>query len=390
MQLTPAEKDFIRTHRDQSPAALALLLPVARRTFVLNQINGRQRIAAKVPAWDSEDLLFPPQVSLEQCSSEATARFKATLAGGARLLDGTGGFGTDVYFMSKKFETADYFEMNTELCDLVRHNFTILGKENVRFHNGNSIEYLRKNTEKYDWIYLDPARRDNSENKVFRIADCTPDVAAEADLLQDCADRILLKMSPLLDVKAALRDLPGVQKIYAVAVKNEVKELLLVSGKEKTAPEEVILICADIQNTDLTDTIFFTGKVSDMTVSAPLGAPAAYLYEPGRAVLKAGLQDKAAVDFSLRKLADNSHFYTSEALMQDYPGRIFSVNKSIKPKQIKKHLHTGKANVIARNYPLKASQIYEKYKITPGGNFYLLATRLTKGEKVMLLCERLR
>lgn len=395
MELSKEEKQFIKKNKNKSLAAVALQLSgnqTINRELVLNQINGLQKVGGKLPSWKDKDLLFPAKVSLEQCSSEATARYKATIAQGDRLIDGTGGFGTDTFFLSENFKSAEHFELNSELSEIVKHNFSTLGRKNVQFHNANSIEFLKENELKVDWIYLDPARRDESQKKVFLIQDCTPDVKEHLDLLLSRADNILVKLSPIMDIKAVANQLRNISQFWVIAVKNEVKELLFHIGKEDLGKEDILLTCIDLQSETLENTASFSGNISEMTLHAPIGKPSQYLYEPGRAILKAGLQDKLSLDFSLQKLEHNSNFYTSSDLKEDYPGRVFKIEHQIKAKAkiIKKHLSNGKANVIARNFPMKASQIYEKFKIVPGGDVYLIATSLEGGEKVVLVCERLK
>jgi len=395
MQLTKEEKQFIQNNKNKSLAAVALQLSANQtinKELVLNQINGLQKVGGKLPYWKDKDLIFPTKVSLEQCSSEATARYKATIAQGNELIDGTGGFGTDTFFLSENFKSAKHFELNAKLSEVVKHNFSILGCENVEFHNANSIEFLKENELKVDWLYLDPARRDEARKKVFLIQDCTPDVKEHLDLLLSRADNILVKLSPIMDIKAVANELRNVQQFWVIAVKNEVKELLFHIGQEDLATEDIKITCVDLQSETLENTATFSGQLSEMTLYASIGKPAQYLYEPGRAILKAGLQDKLALDFSLQKLEQNSNFYTSIDLKEDYLGRIFKIENQIKAKSkiIKKHLLDGKANVIARNFPMKASQIYEKFKIVPGGNRYLIATTLDKGEKSIFVCERIK
>ncbi|MGK0363207.1 MAG: hypothetical protein ACI85O_000251 [Saprospiraceae bacterium] len=395
MQLSKQEIEFIQKNKNKPLAAVALQLSgnqTINRELILNQINGLQKIGSKIPTWRDTGILFPVKVSLEQCSSEATARYKAIIAQGDRLIDGTGGFGTDTFFLSENFKRADYFELNAELSKIVAHNFSVLGRKNVHFHNGNSIDFLIENEIKADWIYLDPARRDEAKKKVFLIEDCTPDVKTHLDLLLNRADNILVKLSPIMDIKAVAKQLRNVREFWIIAVKNEVKELLFHIGQEEVGIDDIKLSCIDLQSETLENTISFSGNLSDMTRVAPIGKPSKYLYEPGRAVLKAGLQDKAAFDFSLQKLEQNSNFYTSPDLKEAYPGRIFTIDNQIKakPKIIKKHLSNGKANIIARNFPMKASQIYEKFKIVPGGDTYLIATSLEGGEKVVFVCKRLK
>jgi hypothetical protein len=224
------------------------------------------------------------------------------------------------------------------------------------------------------------------------IQDCTPDVREHLDLLLNRADNILVKLSPIMDIKAVANDLRNVQQFWIIAVKNEVKELLFHIGQEDLPKEEIEISCINLQSETLENTSSFSGTLSDMTLQAAIGKPAQYLYEPGRAILKAGLQNKLALDFSLQKLQQNSNFFTSIDFKENYPGRVFKIENQIKakPKIIKKHLLNGKANVIARNFPMKASQIYEKFKIVPGGERYLIATSLEGGEKIIFVCDRLK
>ncbi len=356
--------------------------------LAIRQIKGRKKIVKKIPTWYNHltlktGFLFPESLALEQCSSEQTATFKASIIKGNKLLDMTGGFGVDTYFLAKNFDAVDYVESNADLFRIVQHNLKLLGKTNIQFHHTDSVDFLQQKNGKYDWVYIDPYRRDASQKRVFFIEDCTPDLVKIQDLLLEKSEQVLVKFSPMLDLEILIKSLKNITRIFIVSVKNECKELLVVLSKKET---DIVIEAVDIYPEQ---TISFQALFSDRKVaSVDYAMPSDYLYEPNKAILKAGIQDKLAERFDLKKLERHSHFYTSQQLYTDFPGRIFKVKNILKPKMLNKYLPDKKANVIARNFPMKASVIYQKYKITPGGHFYIIATTLEKQEKVFILAER--
>lgn len=385
-----AETAFIESHQHQNINDVALQLsrmPDLRKDLVLRQINGKQKIGTKVPTWLESEILYPAKISMEQCSSQTTAMFKAELIKGKQLLDLTGGLGVDTFFLSKRFEQVSYFEQNVDLAAIAKHNFKVLGAKNISVHAVNSIDYLQQNKVQADWIFLDPGRRDTTKRKVFLLEDCTPDVAQHQDLLLSSAANILVKLSPIMDITALINSLKNVHHCWVIAVKNEVKELLVhFSRVAADSPKITAINITENERESITQ----NWQQSNKTIS--IGNLKKYLYEPNRAVLKAGLQDTLGLKFELEKVGQNSNFYTSDFLNAAYNGRIFSITDKLKgkTKNLKQYFPNKKANIIARNYPLKASQLFEKYKIIPGGDKYLIATTLGVKDKVLLVGERLK
>ncbi len=360
-------------------------------SFIIDQINGRKKVSHKIPSWSGKELIFPSVVSFEQCSSEWTAKYKASLIGGQKLIDLTGGFGVDTYFLSEKFEHVHYFEQNEALLQVVQHNFEQLGVTNTTFQQGDGVSLLKGIPQKVDWIYLDPARRDNQNSKVFLIEDCTPNILQINDFLLTKAKNILVKLSPMLDLDQILLKVKGIQSITIVSVKNECKEILLHISKQH---KELAAIPINSINITQNKTDTFTALAPKRKLNhteIQLSHPLAYIYEPNKSILKGNTQNHLAEKLNIYKLHINSNFFTSQEEITTFPGRIFKIIDTIKlkKKQINKHLDNGKANIIARNFPLKASQIYEKFKIIPGGNIYLLATKLQNNDNVVIVCTKL-
>jgi len=338
-------------------------------------------------------LIYPNVISLEQCSSELTARYKASLMQGDYLIDVTGGFGVDTYFLAQNFKRADYFEQNDELFKVVQNNFHKLNTTHIQCYQGDGIALLKNTTEKADWIYIDPARRTAENAKTFLIEDCTPDIITINELLLEKAENILIKLSPMLDLEQVLTKLKGVQKIIIVSVKNECKELLVQLSAAPIEETHIPVVCVNILDAH-TQELFESNiqKRKNEHVDIRLSAPLNFIYEPNKSILKGRVQDHLAESLGAYKLDINSNFFTSEALIEDYQGRVFKKIAIIKAKKklISRYLDKGKANIIARNFPMKASQIYDKFKITPGGTTYLIATKLSDQSNVIIVCERLR
>lgn len=410
--LSEAEKIFIKTH--QNDEVITLLLQ-AKKYPNLNipdlvlQIKARQKAKTKLPEWfENKEIIFPKMLSVEQCSSEITAKFKANLVSGDTLIDLTGGMGVDIAYMSKNFKKAFYFEQNVDLLNVTKYNFEQLVIENVGFLEGNSISGLRglgieeKREVQNNWIYLDPHRRDDTGSKVVRLQDCEPNILAIKDLLFEYTDNILLKASPMLDIDLAILDLGNVSQVYVVAVENEVKEVLFLlinpgSGDSQTVQfatsdyrlttaNKVILNAVNLTKNNST-TLSFT-KSEEKNASIKLSSPKQYLYEPNAAIMKSGGFRFVAQHFDLQKIAPHSHLYTSEELVESFQGRIFKIIAVCKldKKEISKHLTENKANITIRNFPLTVQQIRDKLKLSDGGNEYLFATTDAQNQKIVIIC----
>ena len=393
--LSEAEKSFIKSHQNDEVTTLLLQAkkyPNLNIPDLVLQIKARQKAKIKLPEWfENEDVIFPKMLSVEQCSSEITAKFKASLVSGEILIDLTGGMGVDIAYMSNNFKKAFYFEQNVDLLNITKYNFEQLGIEHVEFVEGSSVERLGdleiKEKKENTWIYLDPHRRDDTGSKVVKLQDCEPNILTIKNLLFEHTDNILLKASPMLDIDLAILELGNVSQVYVVAVENEVKEVLFHLEKNKS--EEVVLNAINLTKNDNT-TLSFT-KSEEKNASIILGSTQQYLYEPNAAILKAGGFRFIAQHFDLQKIAPHSHLYTSEELVENFQGRIFKIVAVCKldKKEISKYLTDKKANITIRNFPLTVQQIRDKLKLSDGGNEYLFATTDAQNQKIVIICRKI-
>lgn len=382
---------FIAKHRDDDVRNLALRpgnvdgvdLPLA-----LRQIEGAQIALRKLPSWAAVDgLLYPPHLSMEQCSSELTARYKAALVAGEAMADLTGGFGVDFSFMCRGFKRAFYVERQEILCEIASHNFALLGLSQAEVRCGQAVDFLRDMPE-VDCLYLDPARRDQYGRKVVSVADCEPDLTQLLPSLLQKAKRILVKYSPMLDLSLALSALRAVAEVHVVAVNNECKELLFVIDRD-ASQADLKIVCANLKKEG--DSVFVFSKSEEATSECALASSVEnYLYEPNVALMKGGAYKLLTQRFPLLKLDLNTHLYTSDDFVADFPGRIFRVDAcfSMSKSELKQHLSGEKsANLAVRNFPQTVAQLREKLKLKEGGDLYLFATTvagkrlLVKGHK---------
>ncbi len=382
--MNKATYDFIRQHLHDDVHDLALRKAPKEvdMPLVLRQITARQLLEKKVPLWGShEDMLFPPHLSIEQCSSEATAVYKAAMLSGKRFIDLTGGLGIDCYFISRHFEHAVYVEQDHNLCDLARHNFQQL--------QGN-IEVVCQKAENYleechpsDCIFIDPVRRNSSGHKVFGISDCTPDVALLQEKLLEKAFQVLVKLSPMLDITQALKALHHVKEVHVVSVGNECKELLLLMEQGwETKPK---FCCVNLKTCQKAES-FYPEEEQDSPLQLSEGVMR-YLYEPNASLLKAGFFKAIAKRYGIYKLHVNSHLYTSDQLIPDFSGRIFEVvGWERYGKHLRQSLLSGltKASIAVRNFPLSAADLHKALHLSDGDEAYLFATTLHRGEKVLI------
>ena len=392
MQLSPETLRFIEENVRADVRSLALQAkkyPQVDMAMAVAQIAGRQIAEAKVPSWyRTEGLLYPKHLSMEQCSSEATAIYKAGLVEGDTFADLTGGFGIDCSFLSRKFKQADYVERQSELCELAEHNFPLLGLK-IGVHNEDGVEYL-KQMHPVDVLFLDPARRDGHGGKTVAISDCEPDVSALEDLLVEKAKKVMVKLSPMLDLSLALKALKYVREVHIVSVNNECKELLLILEKS-TDSSEIVIHCEQITSTGEHQHYAFTQeqeRTSDCPLAAEVGA---YLYEPNASILKAGAYRSLTQAYSVKKLHASSHLYTSPYYIEDFPGRRFEVEavSGFGKKELKTLLQgLEKANLTIRNFPSSVAELRKRLKLKEGGECYLFATTLPDESKALIKCRK--
>ena len=336
--------------------------------WFLQQVEGKERTAEKLPTFASiPDWWYPVRLSCEQCSSELAARYKASLVSGEKMADLTGGYGVDTYFLSENFTHTDYVEQNAELCRIATHNFA---HKPITIHNTSAEEFL-VSAGQYDLIFLDPARRDSHGGKVFRLEDCTPNIVELLPTLLAHSKRVLLKLSPMLDLTQAIHALSAVTwDIYVVAIKNEVKELLLVSGGSGQ------ITAIDLDKKDQAFT--FTREEESNSPFNFHHSPFTFLYEPSAAILKAGAYKLIAERFHLLKLDVNTHLYASDTLIPNFPGRVWKIIEKQDLKQ---------ANVLCRNYPLTPEALKKKLHLRDGGTAFVIGCRVA-GKPTLFFAER--
>ncbi|GAB3233786.1 SAM-dependent methyltransferase [Hymenobacter seoulensis] len=391
--LPTAARRYVAEHLHDDPAQLALQarrypgLPIPD---LVRQIQARQKARAKLPTWaDNPDLVFPPTLSVEQASSARTAAFKASLVQGERLADLTGGFGVDSAYFAATVSEVHYVERNAALTDVVRYNLAQLGIENVQCHNEDATHFLRNTPDTFDWLYLDPARRDTAAKKIFRLQDCEPDVLRIMPLLLQKSQRVLLKTSPMLDIELAIQELRHVRRLWVVSVDNECKEVLYELTAEPAVDPERFTV-----------NLLRTGKQQEFRLNrarearaiARYAEPQQFLYEPNVAVLKAGAFKSIGTAFELLKLHQHSHLYTSDTLRPEFPGRIFRIKGVEKYDGQALRTYLGpdvRAHVTTRNFPDTVAEFRHRTGIREGGDLYLFATTNLEGKLMVLVCEKL-
>ncbi len=397
MHLTDTEQQFIQTHRHDDVTRL-LLSPASNQLDLKKlaaQIATRQKAVHKLPTWYANPaLLFPPTLSVEQASSEMAARYKAGLVSGRVLIDATGGMGVDTWAFAGRVAQVEYIEQNPALSSLAARNLPELGRTNVTVNTGNGLDFIRTYSGHADWIYLDPARRDERGGKVVRLADYEPNVSNELPVLLAKADRILLKTSPLIDIDQTLRQLRHVEAVHVVAVQHEVKEILFVIGQATPDPDQVVITAIDLPGASVgspvPDVAFAFTRAAERTAPVTLGDPQRYICEPNATVLKAGAFRLVASRFGLQKLAPNSHLYTGTVRPTGFPGRIFELQAVLKPdrNELRAVVPDMKANLTVRNFPQTVDALRKKLGLQEGGSVYMLATTLLNGDKRLLVTRK--
>ena len=428
-------KDFINAHLndDVNKLALSKFPDDIDKQFVIRQIQARQLLKKKLPSWsENDELLFPKRLSLEQCSSELTAKYKRTISrndeeaqcnisenqcrsvGEKRtLIDLTGGMGVDTSFLSDNFDETIYVESQAGLCELAEHNFKVL-KKNIKVVNAKAEDFLTQCGE-VDCIYLDPARRDEYGRKMVSLHDCSPDVAELQDLLFEKTNTIIVKLSPMLDIDIIKKELNNIKEIHVVAVRNECKEVLVLCQRTTDNGQQTSSkACSQLITIDLRENWSFTFSEDEEQEAVPTFADeiGKYLYEPGVACMKAAPFKLLSQRFNIKKLHRNSHLYTSDELVTDFPGRTFEVINVVpfdkKAKKILSQQTTDngqqtleessklkaqssrlKASVATRNFPLSAEELRKHLSFKDGDDFYIFGTTMKGEKKIIVLGKRI-
>ena len=409
--MNQATIDFIRVHAEADVRQLALQgtkNPEVDLTFALDQIAGRQKAKSKLPSWAAIDgMTYPPHLSMEQCSSEQTARYKASIAGkGALVVDLTAGFGVDLAFISQSFQQAVHIERQASLCAISSENYKLLGLNHIEVVCTDGVDYLHQ-LDHADLIFLDPARRDDHGARTYGIADCTPNVLELRDELLQKADRVMLKLSPMLDWRKAVEDLGNVNEVHIVSVDNECKELLVVleeSGKRQVALEHCSLATAGTQEKEYTvncvnllsnsaqeEFVFRDADISLSSFHLPLSS-SSHLFEPNASIMKAGCFALLEQRYNVSQLDKNSHLFVSDSDISDFPGRRFVIEKttSMNKRELKAALEgIDRANITVRNFPLSVAELRKRLKLKDGGDHYLFATTVAGNQHQLFLCRKI-
>lgn len=394
--MNEATLEFIRIHADEDVRQLAFLgkkNPEVDMAYALDQIAGRQKARVKIPSWASIDgIVYPPHISMEQCSSEQTARYKARIAGnGEKIVDLTAGFGVDMAFMSAGFKQAVHVEMQPQLCAISSENYKHLGLNHVQVVCSDGVGYLQQ-MEHADLIFIDPARRDQHGARTYGIADCTPNVLEIIDEMLQKADRVMIKLSPMLDWQKTVADVGNVSQVHIVSVGNECKELLLEVKNGKG--EKVKVFCVN------DDQVFSyeIGELHPLTPSplhpftlSPLHS-FTFLYEPNASVMKAGCFNLISHRFGITQPDANSHLFLSDKLVEGFPGRGFVIERvsTMNKRELKEALAgIDKANVAVRNFPLSVADLRKRLKLKDGGDVYIFATTDAKKGHLVMVCRKI-
>lgn len=431
--MNQATQNFIRQHQDDDVRQLAFLgskYPEVDMPFALDQIRGRKMARVKLPRWASlEGIIYPPHISMEQCSSESTALYKAELA--ARLLglpvsssfseeigfvDLTGGFGVDFSYIAARLGVKSmYVERQAHLCEAAKENFERLGLKNAIVKNGDGIEVLHSFLSKKDdaasaddslgiiydqplsllknklglkIIFIDPARRDDAGNKVVSLKDCTPDVTVLQEEMLSKADYVIIKLSPMLDWHHAISELSHVREVHIISVNNECKELLLVLSARNMG-ENLRIYCINDAQSFVCDE--FDMESSQVKIAPSTLEEMQYLYEPNASLMKAGCFGVLSGRYDARMLSKNSHLFVSQAPIEAFPGRSFRIIavSSFNKKELKRHLSgITKANIATRNFPLSVAELRKRLKLKDGGETYIFATTLSDESHVLMITEK--
>ena len=406
--------NFIREHTEADFHQLALRGtkdPEVDLTYALEQIAGRQMARTKIPSWASvEGIVYPPHLSMEQCSSEQTARYKARIAGkGTLVVDLTAGFGVDIAFLSQGFGRAVHVERQVQLCAISSENYKRLGLRHIEVVCGDGTGYLHR-LDHADLIYLDPARRDVHGSRTYGIADCTPNVLEILDEMLEKADRIMLKLSPMLDWRKAVADisekrevksekcLAQVNAVHIVSVDNECKELLVEVKSEEVKSEKFSttkVVCVNLLSGGAAEHFTFdtVSLVPNFTPTSHFSLLTShFLFEPNASIMKAGCFVLLEQRFGVRQLDSNSHLFVSDTDIPDFPGRRFIIEKttSMNKHELKEVLAgIDRANITVRNFPSSVAELRKKLKLKDGGDVFIFATTVANRGHQLFICRKI-
>ena len=378
-------QDFINTHINSNIHELILKGSPFEGLDIkelIEQIEAKKKCAPKLKTWfETPKIYYPNKLNIEQTSSETAALIKSEFMQGESLVDLTGGFGVDSYYFSKQFKSVVHCEMDSKLAEIAAYNFEILGVKNIESHNKDGIEFLKSCSDTFDWMYIDPSRRDAQKNKKFLIEDCSPNVITHQDLFFKHTKNVLIKMSPMLDISVGTTALKHVKTVYIVAVKNEVKELLFHQEKDFNGTATLQTLNSHPKNTE-----HFSFEIpQEENAEATFSSPKTYLYEPNAAVMKSGAFKLISTKYRLDKLDPHTHLYTGDEKIVDFPGKVYTISNCYpyQKKSLKKAIGGLKANVKTRNFVEKIEALKILFKLSDGGDLYLFFTT-SDGKKIVV------
>lgn len=381
-------QDFIEKNINTDILSVLLKKPAfdgISQKELAQQIESKKKCQKKLPTWfEARGIYYPKKINIEQCSSEVTAAYKSKIAVGESLLDLTGGLGIDSYYFSKKTTAVFHCEIDQNLHEIASHNFKILKTENIATFKEDGLDFLSASNRNFDWLYLDPSRRNKAKEKVFQLSDCQPNVVENLELLFSKTENILIKTSPLLDISIGISELSGIKEIHVIAINNDVKELLWVLKRECT--EDIAIKTINYTNSDAQ--IFNFTITEEQKATSEYSLPLSYLYEPNASILKSGAFKSIGKKLKLKKLHASTHLFTSDKLL-NFPGRRFEVLEIVayNSKKIKK-LNIQKANISIRNFPDNVATIRKKFKIKDGGTQFLFFFKNSNSKYQMVRCRK--
>lgn len=385
--LNTKTQDFINTNLKSDITKLVLKGSPYKNVSIqelVSQIISKNKCEKKLPIWFSaKNIYYPNKLNIEQTSSEITANYKSGLVSGDTLIDITGGFGVDALYFSKKIKQITHCEIDEQLSKIVTHNFAVLNVKNVETIVGDGLNFINNCNHNFDWIYVDPSRRNDSKGKVFLLEDCLPNIPENIDALFNKTTNILIKVSPILDISSAVNELKFVKEIHVVAIENEVKEVLFVLEKNYNQQIEIKTVNLNKSNQQYFNFTFQNNS------SATFSEPKKYVYEPNAAILKAGGFSQISSQLKIDKLHPHSHLYTSTNLI-NFPGRSFEIihNLTYNKKQLKKLIPSKKVNITTRNFPETVAEIRKKLDFKDGGSLYLFFTTNLQNKHIVLVCKK--
>ena len=395
IKINPETQKFIQEHIENDVHELALKGSKNDHVdfpFAIEQISSRQKAKGKLPEWVANfDLIFPKSLSIEQSSSEITAHYKSSLLSGLILVDLTAGFGIDGIYLSKKFKKTYLIEKQSELCQILNFNIKKLDLSNIEIINQDAIQFLDTFlTEDPGEVtfYLDPARRGKGGQKVVELDDCEPNILEIKEILFQKGDRIILKLSPMLDLKKLQIAIPEITELQIIAVQNECKEILAVCLKDvKNVNPSIYTMNITSQKEE---PFSFYWNEEQNQISEIADSISGYLYEPNSAIMKSGGFKTIGNRFQLKKIDYHSHLYISDTLKEDFPGRVFQIidHFGLNKAELKEKIKKGeKYNLTTRNFPMETEDLKKKLQIKDGGDQFLFAT-IWNQKHLLILCRK--